>query len=490
MYDFIVIGGGISGLYIGNYLKNKNKKFLIIENKTRIGGRIKTFKNKDIIYEAGAYRFTNNHIRLTKLISKLGLNKYISEMKDKKKFFLRDSHTHKKYNTSYNLNYNNIIKKLSNIDSKILINNDILTLVSEYYDNETKNFVKDYCGYDNFIENSNAIQLKQHYKLLNSKFYKLNCGFNKITEILFNNIKNETLLGEKLIDIKMSIKNEYQIITEKNIYKCRKIIITIPKENLLEIPFISQNIKYLESVSSSPYLRIFAVYPKEKGKVWFHDINYTVTDNILRKIIPENYETGLIQICYNDNKNAEYMRNIISNGRLQITLHQNLKKIFPNKNIPEPTFLNYHYWKNGNHFWLPLYNIKDIQKYMINPINNLYISGESYSENQAWIEGALETSDKIINLLEKKTIKKTIKKQKLYTIEQVSKHNNKRSAWTIVNNKVYNITSLVNNFKHPGGNVIENAMGKNITNIFNNIGHSNFSKNLLEKFYIGNIKII
>ena len=30
-------------------------------------------------------------------------------------------------------------------------------------------------------------------------------------------------------------------------------------------------------------------------------------------------------------------------------------------------------------------------------------------------------------------------------------------------------------------------MGKDITNIFNSIGHSNFSRNLLQKFYIGNL---
>ena len=165
-----------------------------------------------------------------------------------------------------------------------------------------------------------------------------------------------------------------------------------------------------------------------------------------------------------------------------------MRKIFPNKIIPEPIFLNCHYWKNGNHFWLPVYNNIKISNYMLNPIKNIYIAGESYSQQQAWIEGALETSEKIINLLEKKTRKKTRKKKiKLYTKQQVSRHNNKNSAWTIIDNKVYNITNLVNNFRHPGGNIIEMAMGKDITEIFNSIGHSNFSRNLLQKFYIGNL---
>ena len=47
---------------------------------------------------------------------------------------------------------------------------------------------------------------------------------------------------------------------------------------------------------------------------------------------------------------------------------------------------------------------------------------------------------------------------------------------------------MIQNHRHPGGNVIEMAMGKDITEIFKSIGHSKFSYNLLEKFYIGELK--
>jgi len=33
---------------------------------------------------------------------------------------------------------------------------------------------------------------------------------------------------------------------------------------------------------------------------------------------------------------------------------------------------------------------------MINPIDNIYICGEAFSKKQAWIEGALETSESVI----------------------------------------------------------------------------------------------
>ena len=43
---------------------------------------------------------------------------------------------------------------------------------------------------------------------------------------------------------------------------------------------------------------------------------------------------------------------------------------------------------------------------MLNPFkNNLFICGECYSLNQGWIEGALETSNKVVNIInnQKKT---------------------------------------------------------------------------------------
>ena len=42
MYDFIIVDADISGLYLGNYLKDQNKNFLILESKMRI-------KNKENI---------------------------------------------------------------------------------------------------------------------------------------------------------------------------------------------------------------------------------------------------------------------------------------------------------------------------------------------------------------------------------------------------------------------------------------------------------
>ena len=70
MYDVLIIGAGLSSLYFANQLKNK--KYIILEKKGIIGGRIKTrsldLSHKTLYYELGAHRIHSSHEKVLKLI--------------------------------------------------------------------------------------------------------------------------------------------------------------------------------------------------------------------------------------------------------------------------------------------------------------------------------------------------------------------------------------------------------------------------------------
>jgi cytochrome b involved in lipid metabolism len=53
---------------------------------------------------------------------------------------------------------------------------------------------------------------------------------------------------------------------------------------------------------------------------------------------------------------------------------------------------------------------------------------------------------------------------KAYTIEEVAKHDSEIDCWTVVNDKIYNITPFLKT--HPGGMKIMKAAGKDGTDIF------------------------
>ena len=77
--------------------------------------------------------------------------------------------------------------------------------------------------------------------------------------------------------------------------------------------------------------------------------------------------------------------------------------MFPNKRIPKPLYIKNHYWAEGVHYWKPGYNSKNIYASIIKPFDEkpLYISGESYSMVQGWIEGALGTAVNVVSHIKK-----------------------------------------------------------------------------------------
>ena len=72
----------------------------------------------------------------------------------------------------------------------------------------------------------------------------------------------------------------------------------------------------------------------------------------------------------------------------------------PFKNIKEPEWITMHFWESGDHMWnvgVNTKNIQDIIDGLFIP-KDIYILGETYSERQAWVEGAIETVHKKLNI--------------------------------------------------------------------------------------------
>ncbi|GLJ44259.1 hypothetical protein SUGI_0925290 [Cryptomeria japonica] len=75
---------------------------------------------------------------------------------------------------------------------------------------------------------------------------------------------------------------------------------------------------------------------------------------------------------------------------------------------------------------------------------------------------------------------------KVYSFEEVSSHNTQNDCWIIVNSKVYDVTSYLE--EHPGGDdVLLLATGKDATEDFEDAGHSTDAREIMEKYYVGEI---
>ena len=76
----IIIGGGLAGLSIAEYLANKvsSNDVLVLEQYKIWGGRVITYrdKSKGLQYEIGAGRVFHAHKRVTALVKRFGLHTY------------------------------------------------------------------------------------------------------------------------------------------------------------------------------------------------------------------------------------------------------------------------------------------------------------------------------------------------------------------------------------------------------------------------------
>ncbi|CAI5463545.1 unnamed protein product [Closterium sp. Yama58-4] len=75
---------------------------------------------------------------------------------------------------------------------------------------------------------------------------------------------------------------------------------------------------------------------------------------------------------------------------------------------------------------------------------------------------------------------------KVFTLEEVSKHNTEKDCWLIVSGKVYDVTKFMDD--HPGGSdVMVSSTGKDATDDFEDIGHSKTARDMLAQYYVGEI---
>jgi cytochrome b involved in lipid metabolism len=82
---------------------------------------------------------------------------------------------------------------------------------------------------------------------------------------------------------------------------------------------------------------------------------------------------------------------------------------------------------------------------------------------------------------------------KVYTEDEVAKHNTKEDCWVIIGNdktggrKVYDVTKYLDD--HPGGpEIIQDYAGKDADDMFEDIGHSKGARETLATLCIGSLK--
>ncbi len=393
MFDYVIIGAGIAGLYSAYNIKKKypSAKYLILESSNYIGGRmgIDYLDNTPIVTGAGIGR---------------GKDKYLIELLKELKI---------KYNEfTTKFNYSSTIKKI-NIEqyiNKLKINLDkynsekfltfkeyaIKILGTEEYNNFIINI-----GYRDF-ENEDPYSVLYDYNLddnyRSQTALSINWGLllEKLCNIIdIKNIKTNNNVY-KLISNKTENHTYFSLYTEQTkIYSTKNVIIATTIETVYKL---LKNPMY-KNIKSQPFLRIYAQFNKNSINIMKQYVPYyTVVPSHLYKIIPINPNNGIYMIAYTDNNSVYSLLKYITNIQYFEKL---ITKSLGINFILKIDKIKYYFWKIGTHYFKPYtHNIHNFKskylKTIQNPSHNIYVVGECVSMHQGWVEGALSSVQQIL----------------------------------------------------------------------------------------------
>ena len=443
-YDIVIIGGGISGIYtMYNLIKKYPKlKVLLLEKNSRYGGRIYTYcekvNGKDYCMDFGAGRLGFHHKLIMELLDNLKLNKKIIPIPNSKDYYEvknnkgvnKTDYKNEIMNKLFEFINSGKIKNLSNSFLQKLTLNELL---KKYNLSSFTKKVEDVFEYYQDLYHYNAYDVVNYFSNdynNNSKYFTINGGLYSIIDTMIQYIKNKKCKSYKL-SLNADVKNiyyddntnNYCIKYNKKNILAKYVICAIPRKDLVKFDLLNNFKSELNSIKDIDLLRIFEIYKKDKnGNVWFHDINKSVSNNELKFIIPINKDNGLIMSSYTEMHDSKYWVKLCNNNfkNFKDKLNNKLSITF-NKDVPESTWLKMYYWDMGIGSWKKGVNSDYLSKKILNLLPNFFICGENYSKHQAWCEGSLDTSLKVINLIEcdfklrkNKSRKNKSRKNKIY----------------------------------------------------------------------------
>jgi hypothetical protein len=404
MYDVIIIGGGISGLYSAYKITkiSPETKILILEKnaKRSLGGRmgIDYFKNTSIPIGAGIGR-KHKDFRLIDLLHELHIKygefpviphyaKTIEVPCEIKKTFMM------------------LKRKYDPVKDKSKTFKEFATSIISL--EEYKHFTT--CsGYTDY-EQEDAHGTLFHYGFDDNyaKWIGLSINWKELLEKLVEIVGKKNIeCSREVSKIKYNENDERFVITtkEKHEYECKKIIMATTVDSVRQLlPGAKLKTSIYQQICGQSFIRMYGQFSKDcLDKIRMCVPNTLVVPGPIHKIIPMNPDNGVYMIVYSDNAGAIALNKFSENNeKNREALCRLLEKSLGISNgLLHLTDISSYFWNIGTHYYAPLSAPYKTRKDFINaaqhPMTNILVVGEMISTNQGWVEGALESVDRVMN---------------------------------------------------------------------------------------------
>jgi hypothetical protein len=401
IYDFIIVGSGISGLYSALCIMkySPSSTFLILEKykKKWIGGRWgnELFHGVKVVSGAGVGRKEKD-----KLLIKLMKELHISAKEEKVKInyafenpvdilkvtnFLRLEY--KKRNPKKHLTFEQFAREyLSSSDYKRFLTSAGYT---DYEKEDVKDVLTNY-GMDDNVGGWTAMMVP----------------WKEMVDKLVDKIGSFRIkTSSKVISIDFIEKCLFQVDIENGSnYYCKKVIVATTIDGIRKlVPGAEKSTSIYNQIKGQPFLRLYAQFSKKSIPILKNFVpSYTIVEGPLQKIIPMDANKGIYMIAYSDNKNALFLQKYLKNTEKNRNIFCHLLE--DALHIPENSLqildMKDFYWPIGTHYYTPLSDDYSSRKQFLNevqhPQKNMLVVGEAVSDDQGWSEGALRSVQEVV----------------------------------------------------------------------------------------------
>lgn len=393
MYDVIIVGAGIAGLRVGLSLIRRGLRCAIVERYSYTGGRILTYHHTNLQWEAGAGRISTSHHKTMALIRQYHLNTILI---DNESDYLAQHREPNPFSTLQSI-YMEPLMKLSILQNHTLY--EVLTMIHGKEKATQFSHMFPYYSEMHTMRADAALLSFQAEMGDHHHFVVCKEGLSTLTTRMreeFLEKGGEMLYGKEVEGVRMLEESLYRLDIKKQDPLFAKLcVMALHRDAVAHIRGLS-TLPVLSKLRMMPLYRMYAVFDRP----WFKNLPKIVTPGPIRYIIPIDPSNGVIMISYTDGKDAAYWMKQTPR-ETERNVMKEIRRLFPERTIPDPVFFKMHPWESGCTYWLPgSYSIKEESKKSLQPLPDsmpgVFLCGESFSMKPCWVESAVEQADRLL----------------------------------------------------------------------------------------------
>jgi hypothetical protein len=407
MFDIIIVGGGISGLYAKYKIMKMSPKtnVLLLEcnSKEHLGGRASNVNFYGVTVVTGAG------------IGRKNKDKLLAQLLRDMDFPINEFTSGHSYPKTMVENYCDVKSVFIMLKKEYILQSTNGKVINKTF----KEFALPFLGselYNKFITCAGYTDYEKEdiYDTLYNYGFEDNYGSYKgffvpwklLIEKLVKTTGSQNIITDTYVKKIKPTETGYTIYAEslnKNTtYLCKKVIVATTIDSVMKILPKETHVLY-KHIHGQPFVRIYGKFSKKSTEI----LDTVVTDSFivpgpLQKIFPMNKDKGVYMIAYSDNNHAlalkPYIENTQKNREHFCMLIENA--IGLKAGSLELLGIFSSYWNIGTHYCdalhAPFHNRKEFIDRAQHPYSDMLVIGEMISLNQGWTNGALDSVERVL----------------------------------------------------------------------------------------------